>query len=144
MVAVVPGSPQDDLRRDAPVYLITGRVLAQYQSGAQTRRVDALNAVAPAAFVELHPHLAQLHDIDDGDDVAVTSVRGTAIARARITASIRPDTVFMPFHWPGDGMANAVTNDATDPISGMPEFKVCAVSIARADLFVPTGEGVLV
>ncbi|MFL6157426.1 MAG: molybdopterin oxidoreductase family protein [Marmoricola sp.] len=137
MVAVSPGSPQDDLRRDAPVYLITGRVLAQYQSGAQTRRVDALNAVAPAAFVELHPHLAHLHQIDDGDDVVVTSVRGTAVARARITTTIRPDTVFMPFHWGGDQMANAVTNDACDPISGMPEFKACAVSIARADLVAP-------
>jgi assimilatory nitrate reductase catalytic subunit len=134
MVPVSPGSPADDLRRDAPVYLVTGRVLAQYQSGAQTRRVEALNAVAPAAFVELHPHLAKLHEIDDGDDVAVTSARGTAIARARITTTIRPDTVFMPFHWSGDGMANAVTNDVCDPISGMPEFKVCAVSIARADL----------
>ncbi|WP_281272216.1 molybdopterin oxidoreductase family protein [Nocardioides marmorisolisilvae] len=144
MVAVSPGAPEDDLRRDAPVYLVTGRVLAQYQSGAQTRRVEALNAVAPAAFVELHPHLARLHQIDDGDDVAVTSVRGTAIARARITGTIRPDTVFMPFHWPGDGMANAVTNDATDPVSGMPEFKVCAVSIARADLFVPAQVEVLV
>lgn len=136
MIAVSPGAPADDLRRDAPVYLVTGRVLAQYQSGAQTRRVDALNAVAPAAFVELHPHLARLHQIDDGDDVAVTSVRGTAIARARITTTIRPDTVFMPFHWSGDGMANAVTNDACDPVSGMPEFKVCAVTVARADLVV--------
>ena len=143
MVAVSPGAPQDDLRREAPVYLVTGRVLAQYQSGAQTRRVPALTAVAPAAFVELHPHLAKLHQIDDGDDVAVTSVRGTAVARARITSTIRPDTVFMPFHWPGDGMANAVTNDACDPISGMPEFKVCAVWIARADLVdpVPASEG---
>ncbi len=146
MVAVIPGSPEDDLRPEAPVYLVTGRVLAQYQSGAQTRRVEALAAVAPASFVELHPHLARLHRIDDGDDVAVTSVRGTAIARARITASIRPDTVFMPFHWPGDGMANAVTNDAVDPISGMPEFKVCAVAIARADLatgILPVPEEVL-
>ncbi|MGO4255255.1 molybdopterin oxidoreductase family protein [Marmoricola sp. RAF53] len=144
MVATSPGAPADDLRREAPVYLVTGRVLAQYQSGAQTRRVEALNAVAPAPFVELHPHLARLHQIDDGDDVAVTSVRGTAIARARITTTIRPDTVFMPFHWPGDGMANAVTNDATDPISGMPEFKVCAVTLARADLVTPLTEEVLV
>lgn len=134
MVAVAPGAPQDDLRLEAPVYLITGRVLAQYQSGAQTRRVEALNAVAPAAFVELHPNLAALHRIEDGDDVAVTSVRGTAVARARITSTIRPDTVFMPFHWAGDQLANAVTNDVVDPISGMPEFKVCAVSVARADL----------
>ncbi|MBO9520005.1 MAG: molybdopterin oxidoreductase family protein [Nocardioidaceae bacterium] len=134
MVPVSPGAPADDLRAEAPVYLVTGRVLAQYQSGAQTRRVEALNDVAPAPYVELHPHLARRHAIEDGDDVAVTSARGTAVARARITGTIRPDTVFMPFHWPGDGMANAVTNDATDPVSGMPEFKVCAVSVARADL----------
>ncbi|MCW2857609.1 MAG: molybdopterin oxidoreductase [Marmoricola sp.] len=131
MVPVSPGSPQDDLRPGAPLYLVTGRVLAQYQSGAQTRRVPALAKSAPAAFVELHPALAGRYGIEDGDDVRVTSVRGSAVARARITSTIRPDTVFMPFHWSGVGMANAVTNSATDPISGMPEFKVCAVDIAR-------------
>jgi assimilatory nitrate reductase catalytic subunit len=114
-----------------PVHLTTGRVLAQYQSGAQTRRVTELNRAAAEPFVELHPQLARRLSVDDGDDLAVSSPRGTAIARARITTAIRPDTVFMPFHWPGEGMANAVTNDATDPISGMPEFKVCAVSLAR-------------
>jgi assimilatory nitrate reductase catalytic subunit len=134
MVAVTPGRPDDDLRPDAPVYLVTGRVLAQYQSGAQTRRVPALSASAPAAFVELHPHLAARYGIEDGNDVQVTSTRGTAVAKARITSTIRPDTVFMPFHWSGPGMANAVTNSATDPVSGMPEFKVCAVEIARAEI----------
>jgi assimilatory nitrate reductase catalytic subunit len=134
MVATAPGAPADDLDPDRPVYLVTGRVLAHYQSGAQTRRVPALNKAAAEPFVELHPQLARRLAVDDGDDVAVTSRRGTAVARARITTAIRPDTVFMPFHWPGEGMANAVTNDATDPVSGMPEFKVCAVSVARADL----------
>jgi assimilatory nitrate reductase catalytic subunit len=133
MVATVPGGPADDLDAERPVYLVTGRVLAHYQSGAQTRRVAALNRSAAEPFVELHPQLARRLTVEDGDDVAVTSPRGTAVARARITTAIRPDTVFMPFHWPGAGMANAVTNDATDPISGMPEFKVCAVSVARAD-----------
>jgi assimilatory nitrate reductase catalytic subunit len=133
MVATTPGAPADDLDPDHPVYLVTGRVLAHYQSGAQTRRVPALNKVAPESFVELHPQLARRLAVDDGDEVAVTSPRGTAVARARITTAIRPDTVFMPFHWSGAGMANAVTNDATDPISGMPEFKVCAVTVARAD-----------
>ncbi|RNL63261.1 nitrite reductase [Nocardioides marmoriginsengisoli] len=132
MVPVSPGGPADDLRPDAPLYLVTGRVLAQYQSGAQTRRVAALDRSAPGPFVELHPNLAARYGIDDGDDVRVTSARGAAVARARITTAIRPDTVFMPFHWSGAGMANAVTNDATDPVSGMPEFKVCAVEIARA------------
>ena len=132
-VATSPGAPADDLRPDHPVYLVTGRVLAHYQSGAQTRRVAALNRAAPAPFVELHPQLAGRLAVEEGDDVAVTSVRGTAVASARITPSIRPDTVFMPFHWPGEGLANVVTNDATDPISGMPEFKVCAVSVRRAE-----------
>jgi len=134
MVATTPSGPADDLEAHRPVYLVTGRVLAHYQSGAQTRRVPALNRASSGSFVELHPQLARRLLVEDGDDVAVTSPRGTAVARARITSGIRPDTVFMPFHWPGEGMANAVTNDATDPVSGMPEFKVCAVSVARADL----------
>jgi assimilatory nitrate reductase catalytic subunit len=140
MVSTYPGAPADDLRPERPLYLVTGRVLAHYQSGAQTRRVAALNKAAAEPFVELHPQLARRLAVDDGDDVAVSSSRGTAVARARITTAIRPDTVFMPFHWAGEGMANAVTNDATDPISGMPEFKVCAVSVARADLAVTFGQ----
>ncbi|MEO7350495.1 MAG: molybdopterin dinucleotide binding domain-containing protein, partial [Marmoricola sp.] len=130
---VAAGAPADDLRADAPIYLVTGRVLAQYQSGAQTRRVAALNRTAPGSFVELHPQLALRLGIDSGDVVQVTSSRGRAAAPARITRTIRPDTVFMPFHWGGEALANAVTNDACDPVSGMPEFKVCAVSVARAD-----------
>jgi assimilatory nitrate reductase catalytic subunit len=132
MIAVNPGRPADDLRPAAPVYLVTGRVLTQYQSGAQTRRVDELMKAAPEVFVELHPSLAQRHRVDDGDLVEVTSARGTVVAAARISRSTRPDTVFMPFHWPGEGSANLATNDATDPISGMPEFKVCAVQISKA------------
>jgi assimilatory nitrate reductase catalytic subunit len=133
MVAVGQGGPADDLRADAPVYLVTGRVLGHYQSGAQTRRVAALNRTAPEPFVELHPQLALRLGIEPGELVRVSSSRGQAVAPARVTRSIRPDTVFMPFHWAGEALANAVTNDACDPISGMPEFKVCAVSVSRAD-----------
>ncbi|MFD7403736.1 molybdopterin oxidoreductase family protein [Streptomyces sp. NPDC059866] len=112
-----------------PVLLTTGRVVAQYQSGAQTRRVDELNAAAPGPFVELHPRLAERLGAAEGDPVAVVSRRGRAVAPARITASIRPDTVFMPFHWPGEGRANTLTNPALDPTSRMPEFKACAVRV---------------
>ena len=112
-----------------PVLLTTGRVVAQYQSGAQTRRVDELNAAAPGPFVEMHPRLAQRLGAVDGADVAVVSRRGRAVAPARITTAIRPDTVFMPFHWPGEGRANTLTNPALDPTSRMPEFKTCAVRL---------------
>ncbi|MEQ4302810.1 molybdopterin oxidoreductase family protein [Plantactinospora sp. B6F1] len=116
---------------DYPVYLTTGRVLTQYQSGAQTRRVEALRRVAPDAFVELHPDLAARLGVDDGDEVRVISRRGEMRAPARLTPTIRPDTVFAPFHWAGAARVNSVTNDALDPVSGMPEFKVCAVRVER-------------
>ncbi|CAM5716256.1 Nitrite reductase OS=Streptomyces alboniger OX=132473 GN=CP975_11080 PE=4 SV=1 [Streptomyces alboniger] len=116
-----------------PVLLTTGRVVAQYQSGAQTRRVDELNAAAPGPFVELHPRLAERLGAVEGDPVAVVSRRGRAVAPARITTTIRPDTVFMPFHWPGEGRANTLTNPALDPTSRMPEFKACAVRLEAVE-----------
>ena len=112
-----------------PYRLTTGRVLAQYQSGAQTRRVGVLNQAAPEPFVELHPDLARTLGVAEGAAVSVVSRRGTATAPARISRAIRPDTVFMPFHWPGPGRANSVTNPALDPTSKMPEFKTCAVRL---------------
>ncbi|MFF8400452.1 molybdopterin-dependent oxidoreductase [Streptomyces sp. NPDC015684] len=112
-----------------PLLLTTGRVVAQYQSGAQTRRVAELNAAAPGPFVELHPRLAARLGAAEGDRLAVVSRRGRAVAPARITTAIRPDTVFMPFHWPGEGRANTLTNPALDPTSRMPEFKSCAVRV---------------
>jgi len=109
---------------DYPVHLTTGRVLAQYQSGAQTRRVAALPDDGP--FVELHPMLATRIGAYDGEPVVVTTRRGEMKAPARIVDTIRPDTVFVPFHWVG---ANRLTNDALDPSSRMPEFKVCAAAV---------------
>jgi assimilatory nitrate reductase catalytic subunit len=126
-----PSAEEPD--EEYPLLLTTGRVLAQYQSGAQTRRVDELNAAAPGPFVELHPRLAARLGAADGDPVTVVSRRGRATAPARVSAGIRPDTVFMPFHWPGAGRANTLTNPALDPASRMPEFKVCAVRVEPVD-----------
>jgi assimilatory nitrate reductase catalytic subunit len=120
--------PAEEVDEDYPVYLSTGRVLAHYQSGAQTRRIAPLVQAAPEPFVELHPDLAEQLDITAGDVVRVTSKRGEAKAVARISDAIRRDTVFMPFHWEG---ANRLTNPALDPTSRMPEFKVCAVRVER-------------
>ncbi|MEU8823451.1 molybdopterin oxidoreductase family protein [Streptomyces sp. NPDC048636] len=116
-----------------PVLLTTGRVLAQYQSGAQTRRVAELNEAAPGPFVQLHPLLAERLGAVEGAPLAVVSRRGRSVAPARISRDIRPDTVFMPFHWAGPGRANTVTNPALDPVSRMPEFKVCAVRVELAE-----------
>ncbi|HLU27224.1 MAG TPA: molybdopterin oxidoreductase family protein [Glycomyces sp.] len=118
-------------RRDDgyPLYLTTGRILTQYQSGAQTRRIDSLGG---EQFLQIHPDTALRHGIAEGDRVRVTSRRGSYTAAARLTADIRPDTVFSPFHFPGAAGVNAAVSDVLDPISRMPEFKVCAVKIAPA------------
>ena len=129
LVPVDHHGPLDDVRPDAPVYLVTGRVLQHYQSGAQTRRVPELAAEVPQPWVELHPLLAQRLGVEDAAPVRLTGRRGRLTAAARVTDTIRPDTVFMPFHWGGAESVNLLTNDATDPVSGMPEFKVCAVDV---------------
>ena len=112
-----------------PLLGSTGRVLAHYQSGAQTRRVAALDAVEPEAFVEVHPDTARQAGLTEGEPARVSSARGSVLARVRLVADMRTDTVFLPFHFPGDGRANLLTNPALDPTSGMPEFKVSAVRI---------------
>ncbi|RLK13791.1 assimilatory nitrate reductase (NADH) alpha subunit apoprotein [Micromonospora sp. M71_S20] len=123
----------EEVCAEYPLHFTTGRVLAQYQSGTQTRRVAALRRAAPDAFVELHPDLAGRLGIGDGEPVRVVSRRGELRAPARLSTAIRPDTVFAPFHWGGAARANSVTNDAVDPVSGMPEFKICAVRLERVD-----------
>ncbi|MEU4566754.1 molybdopterin oxidoreductase family protein [Micromonospora sp. NPDC023956] len=121
----------EEVCAEYPLHLTTGRVLAHYQSGTQTRRVGALRRTAPDPFVELHPDLAARLGIGDGEEVRVSSRRGEFRASARITATIRPDTLFAPFHWGGAGRVNSVTNDALDPVSRMPEFKTCAVRVEK-------------
>ncbi|MFI9612451.1 molybdopterin oxidoreductase family protein [Streptomyces sp. NPDC052023] len=115
-----------------PLYATTGRVLAQYQSGAQTRRVARLAEAAPEPFVEVHPDTAARAGLADGQPARVVSARGSALARVRYEASLRTDTVFVPFHFPGERRANLFTHAALDPRSRMPEFKVCAVRLEAA------------
>jgi len=125
MLAVEHRGAAEQPCADYPVHLTTGRVLAQYQSGAQTRRVRSLPD--PGPFVEVHPLLAGRLGVTDGATVRVTTRRGSMTAPARVVATIRPDTVFVPFHWVG---ANRLTNDALDPASKMPELKVCAAHLS--------------
>jgi assimilatory nitrate reductase catalytic subunit len=80
----------------------------------------------------MHPLLAGELGIEDGDMVRVESRRGSIVVPAKVVSTIRPDTVFIPYHWPGDKSVNLLTHRDIDPVSGIPEFKVSAVRVAKA------------
>jgi assimilatory nitrate reductase catalytic subunit len=123
--------PAEEPDHEYPLYLTTGRVMAHYQSGTQTRRTAALLQASPRAFVQIHPSMARNYGIREGDEVRLTTRRGSALMAAQLTQAMRMDTLFIPFHFHGDGRANLLTNPALDPVSRMPEFKVCAVRIEK-------------
>ncbi|MBI4497940.1 MAG: molybdopterin oxidoreductase family protein [Chloroflexi bacterium] len=125
--------PAEEPDASYPLYLTTGRVLAQYQSGTQTRRVDRLRELAPEPLAEVHPATARRYGLREGQTVTLRTRRGAAAFTVKLTAGIREDTVFVPFHWGGVLAANRLTNPALDPTSRMPEFKVCAVRIERTE-----------
>ncbi|HKN56228.1 MAG TPA: molybdopterin dinucleotide binding domain-containing protein, partial [Amycolatopsis sp.] len=116
-----------------PLQATTGRVLQHYQSGAQTRLIGELSEVVPEVFVEVHPDTAKRSGLADGDRALVRSRRGETVAKVRYVPGLRPDLVFLPFHFPGEQRANLLTNPALDPVSRMPEFKVCAVSLTAVE-----------
>lgn len=119
-------------RTSAPLVLTTGRALEHYQSGNQTRRVASLAAAVPEPRLEIHPDTAERWGIADGDRTEVSSSTGRAIARAVLTTAVRPDTVFVPFHFADTFAINRVVEARTDPISGMPDFKATPVSVRPA------------
>ncbi|MCB0975419.1 MAG: molybdopterin oxidoreductase family protein [Actinobacteria bacterium] len=130
----VPYRPSaESVDDDYPILLTTGRVVSQYLSGTQTRRIGGLVEQYPEPLCEIHPILADRLGIANGDLVTVRSRRGEMTLPAAVVKTIRPDTVFIPYHWPGDKAANQLTIRAVDPIAHMPEFKVAAVSVRRAE-----------
>lgn len=118
-----PGEVTD---QEYPVVLTTGRVVSQYLSGTQTRRIGKLVGIYPEPLVEIHPELAARYNIRQRELVRVVTRRGMGEFPANIVETIRKDTVFLPYHWPGKKSANQLTPGTLDPISKIPEFKVCA------------------
>ncbi|WP_045875176.1 bifunctional nitrate reductase/sulfite reductase flavoprotein subunit alpha [Pseudofrankia sp. DC12] len=118
-----------------PFLLNTGRVQHQWHTLTKTGRVAKLNRLNAGPFVEIHPEDAAVLGVTDGDAVEVASRRGRAVLPAVVTERVLPGCCFAPFHWNdlfGEYLAvNAVTNDAVDPISFQPEFKVCAVTLTK-------------
>ncbi|GAA1149519.1 assimilatory nitrate reductase catalytic subunit [Kitasatospora gansuensis] len=120
--------PADPYSDEYPMTLTTGRTVAHFLSGNQTRRLGALVEQTPRPWVEVHPS----HGFRTGDPVRVVTRRGVSVLPALVTEAIRADHVFVPYHWPSPVAANALTIDALDPRSKIPEYKVCAVRIERA------------
>jgi assimilatory nitrate reductase catalytic subunit len=125
--------PIEDVDAEYPLILTTGRVVSHFLSGTQTRRIGPLVDHYPVPRVELHTSLAARLGVADGDWVTATTRRGALTARAQVVTTIRPDTVFIPYHWPGALSVNRLTIAAQDPISKIPEYKACAVRVARAE-----------
>jgi len=124
--------PTEDIDAEYPLMLTTGRVVSQFLSGTQTRRIGPLVEQYPEPRIEMHPRLAAKLGIADGDWATAESRRGTCTLRAQVVTTIRPDTIFIPYHWAGRKSANQLTISAQDPISKIPEYKVCAVRVTKA------------
>lgn len=114
-----------------PLILTTGRILSQYNVGAQTRRTQ--NVVwHPEDKIEIHPHDAEERSIQEGDWVGVTSRAGQTVLRAKITERVQPGVVYTTFHHPESG-ANVITTDNSDWATNCPEYKVTAVQVTKVN-----------
>ena len=123
--------PAEEPDEAYPLWLTTGRILYQYHTGTMTRKVKGLNSLARECLVEMAPEDALANAIAQGDTVTVSSRRGSIQVKAAISRTAVAGTVFIPFHY-AEAAANVLTNPITDPVSGIPEFKACAVHVAKA------------
>jgi formate dehydrogenase major subunit len=123
--------PAEQVDDEYPLYLTTGRVLYQYHTGTMTMKTEGLNERAPEAYVEISLKDAARLGLQDGGMATIASRRGKIEARVKIITTAADGTVFIPFHF-AKAAANKLTNAALDPISGIPELKVCAVKIGKA------------
>ncbi|HEX7087617.1 MAG TPA: molybdopterin oxidoreductase family protein [Vicinamibacterales bacterium] len=125
--------PVDDASDEYPLFLTTGRVISQFLSGTQTRRIGPLVKQYPEPRIELHPRLAAKLGIENGDWATAETRRGAITLRAQVVTTIRPDTIFIPYHWAGEKSVNRLTVAAQDPISRIPQYKVCGCRLRRAE-----------
>ncbi|MBN1958681.1 MAG: formate dehydrogenase subunit alpha [Desulfuromonadales bacterium] len=120
--------PQELPDEHYPFLLNTGRTAVHWHTGSMTRRSHLLEREEPQAYTEIHPQDAQKLNISERQMLRISSRRGTIEVSARLTERVPPGQIFIPFHY-AEGAANVLTNNALDPESGIPEFKVCAVRV---------------
>ncbi len=118
--------------KDYPLVLTTGRSLYHFHTGTMTRRVEGLNVLKPGGEVEMSPADASKLGIADGEMVKVISRRGGVTAKAKVTEASPEGVVFMTFHF-AESPANRLTNPVLDPVAKIPEYKVCAVRVEKAN-----------
>jgi len=123
--------PKEQTSDEYPLIMTTGRNMFQFHTGTMTRRSPKLEREAPEPYVEISRVDAKKFGISEGDRVRVTSRRGSITLVARVTERIILGTIFIPFHY-SEAAANRLTNPAWDPISQIPELKVCAARIEKA------------
>ena len=131
LFAVPYTPPAEEPSPDFPLRLTTGRVVYHYLSGNQTRRLGFLNEKAPEPWVEIHPQTAALLGVADHEVVRVISPRGAIELKAMVVPTIRPDTIFIPYHYGHRDAANLLTNAAVDPTVKIPEYKACAARVEK-------------
>jgi formate dehydrogenase major subunit len=122
--------PDETCDAEYPFILTTGRILYQYHTRTMTGKTDAINSVAGEAYIEISKASAGELEVNEGEMVHVSSKRGTITVKVEITENVQENTVFIPFHF-AEGAANKLTNAALDPITDIPEYKVCAVRIEK-------------
>ncbi len=129
--AIAYNPPAETPDAEYPLILTSGRVVYQYLSGNQTRRIGFLVEQCPEPYVEVHPETAMKLKINDGERVRVRSRRGEGVFPVLVVRTIRPDTIFIPYHWGEELAVNQLTNPALDPTSKIPEYKACAARIEK-------------
>jgi len=122
--------PAEATSEEYPLVLTSGRVVLHYNAGAMTRRTKSLQEREPELFVQVNPQTAESFGVREQAEALVTTRRGEAKARVRITRRIPPGVLFMPFHFPE---MNLLTNDALDPAAKIPEYKVAACRIRSVE-----------
>ena len=132
--------PAEDVDAEYPLMLTSGRVVSHFLTGTQTRRIGPLVDHCPEPFIEVHPQLAAKLGLANGDWATAETRRGDCTLQVRVVKTIRPDTIFIPYHWPGRKSVNQLTISAQDPISKIPEYKVCAARLKKAS-GPPSAEG---
>ncbi|MDP7015942.1 MAG: formate dehydrogenase subunit alpha [Pirellulaceae bacterium] len=126
-----PAAEQPD--EEYPFVLNTGRVLEHWHTGSMTRRSAALHALEPRAFAAMNPFDMADLGLATGEEIEVSSRRGSIRLEVRADGSIQAGCIFIPFHF-REAAANVLTTDALDPYGKIPEFKFCAVRVVKSEL----------